>query len=160
MPALRPSAARRDEAPKISFLPGGAVSFDTPPLPPRQWSNTLTNGGFGCLVSDTGPDVMWLQNARECPLTPWRNDPVSTAGGEVLEAVRADGRKSLFADGINRCRVIHGFGWTRWETDAGAVTAFIPEGKNARVLMVEGCEGMSIFWRLPVTMTPNAADAP
>ncbi len=159
LPALRPAPRRGREAPAAEYLAGGAVRYATPPLPPRAWCNVITNGSFGYLAADCGTGFMWLENARECPVDPWRNDPIATAGGETLELVTAQGRRSLFADGT-RCRVINGFGWTRWEHDGCSLTAFVPCGYRARVMLIEGGEDSYIGWHLPLALTPNAADVP
>ncbi len=160
LPALRPNAVRGHEAPEVRWLGGGAVSYETPPLPPRAWCNVLSNGAFGYLAADCGTGFMWLQNAREFPINPWLNDPGATGGGEALELIMASGRRSLFADGIEPCRVINGFGWTRWEREGCSVTAFVPVGHKARVMIIEGGEGAYIGWRLPLAMTANGADVP
>ena len=156
---LRPSAERGDMPPEAVYLTGGAVSFRTPPLPPRAWCNILANGSFGCLAADCGAGFLWLENAREFPLSPWKNDPIATSDGEILELIDASGRRSLFADGARPCRVIHGFGWTRWETEGCGVTAFVPLGKNARVLLIDGGDGAYIGWRLPLSMAADPRDA-
>lgn len=159
LPALRPAPRRGWEAPVVEHLAGGAVSYQTPPLPPRAWCNVLTNGQFGYLAADCGTGFMWLENARECPVDPWRNDPLATIGGETLELVTAQGRKSLFA-GDGRCRVVNGFGWTRWERDGCSLTAFVPNGYRARIMLIEGGEDAYIGWHLPLRMAANAADGP
>ncbi len=159
LPALRQAPRRGWEAPAVEYLAGGAVRYETPPLPPRAWCNVLTNGKFGFLAADCGTGFMWLENARECPVDPWRNDPLATDGGETLEAIAAQGRQSLFA-GEGRCRVTNGFGWTSWERDGCSVTAFVPGDFRARVLLIEGGEGAYMGWHLPLALTANAADGP
>ena len=156
---MRPAAERGAQAPELTYLTGGAVRFQTPPLPPRAWCNVLANGELGYLAADCGTGFLWLQNAREFPISPWRNDPVAVGGGETLELIDAAGRRSLFADGVRPCRVTHGFGWTRWETENGTVTAFVPVDRRARILMIEGGDGAYIGWKLPLSMTSDAMDA-
>ena len=156
---LRPAAERGPRAPEITYLTGGAVRFQTPPLPPRAWSNVLANDDFGCIAADAGTGFLWLQNAREFPLSPWRNDPTAAGGGETLELIDAAGRRSLFADGVHPCRVTHGFGWTRWETENTAVTAFVPVDRKARVLLIENDNSAYIGWKLPLAMAVDPADA-
>ena len=159
LPALRPAPVRGREAPAAEYLAGGAVSYQTPPLPPRAWCNVLTNGRFGYLAADCGTGFMWLENAREFPVSPWLNDPLATAGGETLEQITAQGRSSFFADG-GPCRVINGFGWTRWEREGSSHTAFVPNGFRARIMIVEGGEGAYIGWHLPLTLAAAAGDGP
>jgi cyclic beta-1,2-glucan synthetase len=159
LPGLPPAPQRGDAAPELTYLPGGAVAIQTPPLPPRAWSNVLSNGAFGYVAADCGTGFMWLENARECPVSPPVGDILATTGGEQLTFITALGRRSLFASGNGRdCRVVHGFGFTRWEQDFATVTAFVPLGYKARVMVIEGCSGGTVGWHLPLSMADNAAD--
>ncbi|MCD8117839.1 MAG: hypothetical protein LUE21_12180 [Oscillospiraceae bacterium] len=158
LPGLRPAPERGESVPDIVYLTGGAAAFQTPPLPPRAWCNVISNGAFGYLAADCGTGFMWRENARECPVNPWENDPMATRGGETLEMVTAQGRQTLFADGHTPCRVIHGFGWSRWEQEGCAVTAFVPAGYKARILLIEGGEQAYIGWHLPLALAPEAMD--
>ena len=138
----------------------GEFSFRTPPLPPRQWQNILANGALGFIATEVGGGHLWLENARECPVTAWDNDPLATGGSETLELWTAEGRRSLFADGRHPCRVRYGFGWARWEQPGCSVTAFIPGDFRARILLVEGGEGAVIAWHMGLRLSGEAADAP
>lgn len=51
---------------------------------PTPWINVIANPNFGFLVSESGSGFTWAENSGENRLTPWRNDPVSDAPGEVL----------------------------------------------------------------------------
>jgi cyclic beta-1,2-glucan synthetase len=51
---------------------------------PAPWINVIANPNFGFLVSESGSGFTWAENSGENRLTPWRNDPVSDAPGEVL----------------------------------------------------------------------------
>ena len=159
LPALRTAPVRGDRAPAVEYLAGGAVRYETPPLPPRAWCNVLTNGMFGYLAADCGTGFMWLENARERPVDPWRNDPMATSGGETLELVTAHGRRSFFA-GDGACRVTNGFGWTSWEREDTRLTAFVPNGYKARIMLIEGGQDAYVGWYLPLALTASAADAP
>ena len=159
LPAWRRAPVRDGRVPAVEYGPGGTVSYQTPPLPPRAWCNVLTNGAFGYLAADCGGGFMWLENARERPVDPWRNDPAETFGGETLELVTAQGRRSLFA-GERPCKVTNGFGWTRWEQEGLALTAFVPCGSRARIMLIEGGEGTYLGWHLPLALTASAPDIP
>ncbi|MEX0690660.1 MAG: glucoamylase family protein [Gemmatimonadales bacterium] len=52
--------------------------------PPRAWSHVVANAQFGFLASARGGGYTWSVNSAERRLTPWRNDPVTDAPGEVL----------------------------------------------------------------------------
>jgi len=53
-------------------------------LQPLPWINVLANPGFGTIVSETGGGFTWSGNSQSNRLTPWQNDPVSDAPGEVV----------------------------------------------------------------------------
>ena len=58
------------------------TSADRPtPLP---WVNVLANPNFGTVVSERGSAYTWAENAHEFRLTPWEDDPVSDASGEMF----------------------------------------------------------------------------
>lgn len=52
--------------------------------PPAPWVNVIANRRFGTVVSEAGSSYTWCENAHELRLTPWHNDPVTDAGGEVV----------------------------------------------------------------------------
>ena len=52
--------------------------------PPAPWVNVIANPRFGSVVSEAGSAYTWCENAHELRLTPWHNDPVGDAGGEVI----------------------------------------------------------------------------
>ena len=111
-------------------------------LPPVGWSQMLTNGDFGWMVDETGCGHLWRGNARECPLTPWNNDPLAVGGTERF-VLRAEGEeRSLFADGDGLpCTVTYAPGFARWEKTWGErrvrTTAFVPADRPVRVLLLE-----------------------
>lgn len=101
---------------------GSFVFYVNRSLPPRVWSNILTNGSFGYIAADSGTGNMWLKNAHELRLTPWINDPMAIDGAEVLEYCDGSGRHSLFADDDGApCRVTFGFGFAVWEKASAAL---------------------------------------
>ncbi len=51
---------------------------------PAPWINVIANARFGFQVATEGSGYTWSGNSREHQLTPWSNDPVSDAPGEVL----------------------------------------------------------------------------
>ncbi|NKK75409.1 glycosyl transferase [Rhizobium leguminosarum bv. viciae] len=74
------------------FTPDGreyVVLVDTtkpqaPALPPAPWTNVIANSDFGCLTTEAGLGYTWSENSQMNRLTPWSNDPVTDAPGEVL----------------------------------------------------------------------------
>jgi cellobiose phosphorylase len=51
---------------------------------PAPWVNVLANPHFGTVISENGLAYTWSENAHEFRLSPWHNDPVSDASGEVF----------------------------------------------------------------------------
>ncbi len=51
---------------------------------PAPWINVVANSGFGFQVSVEGAGYIWSGNSRENQITPWSNDPVSDAPGEIF----------------------------------------------------------------------------
>ncbi len=148
------------------FEDDGTVSFDAgTALPPRSWGNLLTNGTLSWFAADCGTGAMWYENARECPLTPWRGDPLAADGPERLAAQTQAGPASLFAgaDGLP-CRVRFGPGWAWWEKTLDGVavklTAFIPPDRSVRVFLLESSGAVSLRWSVPLQMAPEPEDAP
>jgi cellobiose phosphorylase len=64
-------------SPRHPFVP-------SQPLPPAPWINVVSNPSFGFLVSESGSGYTWAGNSQTNRLTPWNNDPVSDAPGEVI----------------------------------------------------------------------------
>ncbi len=159
-PALKALPERSGAVPAHRWHESSAFSFDTPPMPPRMWQNVLSNGRFGYIATEVGGGHMWLENAREMPVTPWENDPLAMQGSETLEIVSEKGRRSLFADGRGRCRVSYGFGWARWERAGTSLTAFIPGDYKARIFLIEsGGEAGELLWHIGLRLSGEGRDA-
>lgn len=134
-------------------------------LPVRAWSDLLTNGMLGYAAADSGLGHLWYGNAGLFRLTVWDNDPRAVAGPETLEYLPEHGAPvSLFAanDGLG-CRVTFGFGWTQWEKTLEhgtvTVTAFIPEDRDARVLILRSdLPGGAFRWRADLLLGEHPRD--
>ena len=153
-----PPAARQTQAHRLSawFLPTGADNRELRTEAPgaesrvfqtekgtglRAWSHILTNGRMGWIATDAGTGNLFLDNAREQPLTPWENDPLSLWGPERLTLRRGGEDLSLFADADGwPTETEFGFGFARWRRRLGPVetevTAFIPCELRGLVLMI------------------------
>lgn len=133
-----PLDAPSQHFPLFQWNDDGSFSFRVDrSLPPRAWSNILTNGRFGYLASDCGTGHMWFQNAREYRVNRWLCDPLANEGSETLFC----GGESLFASPLDRgCSVRFGFGFAEWRKTLDgtetAMTAFVPPDCDARVLVV------------------------
>lgn len=51
---------------------------------PMPWVNVIANSRLGTVVSESGSASTWYSNAQLYRLTPWSNDPVSDASGELI----------------------------------------------------------------------------
>ena len=60
------------------------IILDNNQSTPVPWVNVIANPGFGFIVSESGSGFTWCGNSRENQLTPWSNDPVMDAPGEVF----------------------------------------------------------------------------
>jgi cellobiose phosphorylase len=87
---------------------------------PAPWVNILANAGFGTVLSDSGSAYSWAENAHEFRLTPWHNDAVTDASGEVFylrdeESGRYWSLTPLPAGGDSPYTTRHGFGYSVFE---------------------------------------------
>ena len=100
------------------------------------------NDAFGWRTDETGSGHLWINNAKENPLTEWVNDPLAVTGPERVLFSAGGGEVSCFAapDGLP-CTVTYGFGEAMWEKHvAGSplrCTAFVPPDEDARYLLLE-----------------------
>ena len=160
----RLSAPRqRGSLPRFSFE-GESFSFQAPPLPARVWQLPLSNGRLGAIAADCGPAALWLDNARELPLTLPMEDPRSSQPPELLWAETEAGPVSLFAveDG-QPCRVSFAPGHARWEKElCGRLVVtelFLPPWQNARLLLIRGASGLDLRWQLRPLLSPTDASS-
>lgn len=163
LPLLPPPGDRRTmpTGTDVRWDADGTVAFTG--LPPRAWSNVLTNGRFGFLATDAGTGHLWYRNAHTGRINRWLCDPWVLRGTETLCMASRAGAVSLFDDD-GRARVEYGFGWAAWERIVDGmsvrVTAFVPEDANARVLLIECAGRARITWHTDLVCAARDADAP
>lgn len=163
LPLLPPPGDRRTmpTGSDVHWDADGTVAFTG--LPPRAWSNVLTNGRFGFLATDAGTGHLWYRNAHTGRINRWLCDPWVLRGTETLRMTTRTGAVSLFDDD-GRARVEYGFGWAAWERTVDGVsvrvTAFVPEDANARVLLIECAGRARITWHTDLVCAGRDADAP
>ena len=163
LPLLPPPGDRRTmpTGSDVHWDADGTVSFTG--LPPRAWSNVLTNGRFGFLATDAGTGHLWYRNAHTGRINRWLCDPWVLRGTETLRMASRAGAVSLFDDD-GRVRVEYGFGWAAWERSVDGmsvrVTAFVPEDADARVLLIECAGRARITWHTDLVCAGRDADAP
>lgn len=162
LPLLPPPGDRRTmpTGSEVHWDADGTVAFTG--LPPRAWSNVLTNGRFGFLATDAGTGHLWYRNAHTGRINRWLCDPWVLRGTETLRMTTRAGTVSLFHDD-GRARVEYGFGWAAWERTVDGmsvrVTAFVPEDANARVLLIECAGRARITWHTDLVCAGRDADA-
>jgi cyclic beta-1,2-glucan synthetase len=95
---------------------------------PAPWLNVIANPSFGFQVSTEGGGYTWSQNSRENQLTPWSNDPVGDAPGEVI-FVRDEDSGAVFGatalpirDETQPYVARYGQGYTRFEHSAHGIS--------------------------------------
>ncbi len=94
------------------ILPAGVTT-------PAPWINVIANPVFGCQASADSLGAIWSGNARENQLTPWSNDAVTDAPGDVLyirdlESGQVWTPTASPAGGPAIRIVRHGFGYSRF----------------------------------------------
>lgn len=163
LPLLPPPGDRRTmpTGSEVRWDADGTVAFTG--LPPRAWSNVLTNGRFGFLATDAGTGHLWYRNAHTGRINRWLCDPWVLRGTETLRMTTRAGTVSLFDDD-GHARVEYGFGWAAWERTVDGmsvrVTAFVPEDADARVLLIECAGRARITWHTDLVCAGRDADAP
>lgn len=163
LPLLPPPGDRRTmpTGTDVRWDADGTVAFTG--LPPRAWSNVLTNGRFGFLATDAGTGHLWYRNAHTGRINRWLCDPWVLRGTETLRMTTRTGAVSLFDDD-GHARVEYGFGWAAWERTVDGmsvrVTAFVPEDADARVLLIECAGRARITWHTDLVCAGRDADAP
>ena len=70
----------------------------TTPKTPRPWTNILTNGDFGAIVSQTGSGYSWKGNAQLNRITRWEQDIIKDEWGKYLY-LRDDQTKKFWSAG-------------------------------------------------------------
>ena len=152
-------------APEGGFTEDGAFTFDASAcLPPRAWSQMLTNGALGCLMTERGTGGLWYRNAHEAQLVSWRGDALMLEGEESLTLIMSTEEHDLFATpGDGESRVEYGFGTAVYERAFSGtrlrLTTFIPVSAAARVYLLE-YDGppARLFWCLRPLLAGSEAD--
>ena len=94
---------------------------------PVPWINVIANPSFGFQVSTEGGGYTWALNSQQNQLTPWLNDPVGDAPGEVLYVRDEETGEVWSATALpirekeSTYTVTHGLGYSRFEHSAHGV---------------------------------------
>jgi cyclic beta-1,2-glucan synthetase len=154
-PALPKLSADRDvnAVPPHRWLDHGFEFTVENSLPSRCWQHVLTNGGLSYIATDCGMGNMWLENAREMRVNLPPENILDVSGTESLYLDYQGKAVSLFAanDGYS-CTVTYAPGYAIWskqlEDRTIKTTIFIPAHTNARILSLEGAQGLKLHWSL------------
>ncbi|MDB4240865.1 cellobiose phosphorylase [Yoonia sp.] len=113
---------------------------------PAPWCNILANDDFGCLVSEAGLGMTWAVNSGEHRLTPWSNDPVADAPGEILY-LRDEASGEVWTTTPQPmgqdadCQIRHGAGFTRWSKNSHGLqqemVCFVPVDDPVKVVRLQ-----------------------
>lgn len=117
-PILHAEPAEIPQDPNRFDVVGGAYlgeGFCVERVTPLPFSHVLANPSFGCLMQDASLGNTWWQNARECKLSPWRNDIASGNDGERLLLKLGEEIYDL----VNGARAFFSPSEARWKGRAG-----------------------------------------
>lgn len=118
----------------------------TTPRTPRPWTNVISNGSAGLIVSQAGGGYSWRENAQLNRITRWEQDLIKDEWGKFLYLRdTATGRywsagwKPVCAE-PEHYHCVHGIGYTRIENRTDGIeshwTMFVPEKDPVEVWLV------------------------
>ncbi|MBW7887663.1 MAG: glycosyl transferase family 36 [Bacteroidetes bacterium] len=128
------------------FDKNGKEFVITTPKTPRPWTNVLTNGDFGCIVSQTGSGYSWKTNAQLNRITRWEQDLIKDEWGKYLY-LRDDETKIFWSAGWKpvcaepeQYEVRHGIGYTNIHSKNNGIESdllmFIPNDAPVEIWKV------------------------
>jgi len=113
---------------------------------PVPWSNVISNGKFGFIVTESGGGYTWNENSRENKLTPWSNDPVSDIPGEIIY-VSDDATGQIWSITPLPIRenetysTVHGFGYSIFKNLSHGIeqelTQFVPVEDSLKLSLIK-----------------------
>ncbi|HTK79047.1 MAG TPA: glucoamylase family protein [Rhizomicrobium sp.] len=128
---------------------------------PAPWINVVANPQFGFTVSTDGSGFTWAVNSQQNQLTPWSNDPVGDAPGEVIY-VRDEDTGDLWGPTALPIRqkspsytVRHGQGYSRFEHVSHGIVLemlqFVPADDPVKITRLKVINQSARERRLSVT---------
>ncbi|HET7335490.1 MAG TPA: glucoamylase family protein [Rhizomicrobium sp.] len=110
---------------------------------PAPWLNVIANPAFGFQVSTGGSGFTWSINSQQNQITPWSNDPVGDAPGEVIYVRDNDtgeiwGPTALpIRETFSPYAVSHGQGYSRFEHTSHGISLqllqFVPVDDSIKI---------------------------
>jgi len=112
------------------FTKDGREYHITNPNTPMPWSNVLTNGKFGTIITNNDNGFTYSDNSREYKITSWTNDTIIDDKSEGI---------SINNQLINWYDCIHGMGYSKFKFKNKDykldVTYFVPPEDNVKVAL-------------------------
>jgi cyclic beta-1,2-glucan synthetase len=110
---------------------------------PVPWINVIANPAFGFQVSTDGSGYTWSINSQQNQLTPWSNDPVGDAPGEVVYVRDEDSGEVWTPTALpirektSSYSVRHGQGYSRFEHSSHGIALdllqYVPVGDAIKI---------------------------
>ncbi len=112
------------------FTKDGREYHITNPNTPMPWSNVLTNGEFGTIITNNDNGFTYADNSREYKITSWTND---TLIDDKSEGISINGKKISWYD------CVHGIGYSKFKFKNKDykldVIYFVPYNENVKVAL-------------------------
>ena len=151
------------------------IVLDNDACTPMPWINVVANPDFGFITTAEGGGYTWSGNSQQNPLTPWPNDPVTDAPGEILY-LRDEDSGALWGAAAApirvagaRYEVVHGKGWSRCTHQAHGIDSellqLVPVADSIKLSRLRLCNRSNRTRRLSVTgyvqwaLAPNSSNA-
>ena len=140
------------------FIEGGSAFEITDHDTPSPWTNVVSNGRYGFVVSQNGGGFSWLDHCQLNVITRWDMDLIRDQSGRFLylRDLDEDGRDGLWSlspspcrAGYDRYRCVHRAGMTTFETSR--------RGIEATWEMAVAPEDTAELWRVTLK---NTSDRP
>ncbi len=110
------------------FTKDGKEYHITNPNTPMPWSNVLTNGSFGTVITNNDNGFTYADNSREYKITSWTND---TLIDDKSEGIMINDKQITWHDAV------HGIGYSKFKFKNKEfkldVTYFVPPTDNIKV---------------------------
>lgn len=129
------------------FSPDGKEYVITNLGTPRPWTNVMSNGRYGLVVSHLGGSFSWLDNCQLQRVTRWEQDLSEDIHGRFVYVQDRNSKQTwtttyqptqVVAD---EEQVVHGMGYTRFDRSVHGIatrqTVFVPRDLNAEVWLIE-----------------------
>jgi len=128
---------------------------------PQPWINVIANSAFGFQVSADGGGYAWSLNSQQNQLTPWSNDPVGDAPGDVIYLRDEDTGDVFGPTTLPTCEqgthyvARHGQGFSRFEHETHelslVLTQFVPVADPVKISRLTIANRSNRTRRLSVT---------